>query len=103
MTAWNKVRGDVSDTIIVILYGVESLTGAQSVEAHVWHETTRFTLVAEVLNSADRTVLVHLGGVSGWLATAETKVWNHEVEITFTDGSILTWPSGKPDTITVRA
>lgn len=104
MTAWRKVKGDVNDTITVILSGVENLAGATAVEAHVWHnDIDPETLPAAITNPTTRTVVVQLGGVTGWLSDAAEHVWLVDVQVTFGDGTILTWPSGRPDTIAVRA
>jgi hypothetical protein len=80
MTAWRKVQGDVDDTITVVLNGVEDLTTVTSVVAHVWHgQATPINLSAAVT------------------------VWFLELQVTFGNGAVLTWPSGRPDTISVRA
>lgn len=104
MTAWRKVQGDVDDTITVILNGVEDLTTAVSVVAHVWHgQATPVNLPAAVTDPVTRTVVVQLGGAAGWLSDATITVWFLEVQVTFGNGAVLTWPSGRPDTISVRA
>ena len=36
MTTWLKVRGDVKDTIVPVLSGVENLANVTSIEGHVW-------------------------------------------------------------------
>lgn len=104
MTAWRKVQGDVNDTITIVLSGVENLNTASAVEAHVWHGTVDpETLPAAITNPTTRTVVVQLGGASGWLSDAAEHVWYLDLQVTFADGSILTWPSGIPDTISVRS
>lgn len=104
MTAWRKVQGDVNDTITVILNGVEDLTTVTSVVAHVWHgQATPIVLPAAVTDPVTRTVVVQLGGAAGWLSAATITVWFIEVQATFASGTVLTWPSGRPDTISVRA
>lgn len=104
MTAFRKVQGDVNDSIIVVLDGVADLASATSVEAHVWRDDTApTTLAASVVDPAARTVKIQLGGVSGWLATAEPEIWFIEEQVTFSDGTVLTWPAGQPDVLVVRA
>lgn len=104
MTAWRKVQGDVNDTITVVLSGVENLLTATAVEAHVWRrDVAPETLAAAITDAVTRTVVVQLGGASGWLSDAAEHVWYIDVQVTFTGGTILTWPSGVPDTIAVRS
>jgi hypothetical protein len=103
VTAWRKVQGDVNDTITVVLSGVENLLTATAVEAHVWRaDVAPETLPAAITDPVTRTVLVQLGGASGWLSDAAANVWYVDVQVTFADGSVFTWPSGGPDTIAVR-
>lgn len=104
MTAWRKVQGDVNDTITVVLSGVESLATATAVEAHVWRrDVAAETLPAAITDVVTRTVVVQLGGASGWLFDAAEHVWYVDVQVAFAGGTILTWPSGVPDTIAVRS
>lgn len=104
MTAWRKVQGDVNDTIIVVLDGVQDLSAVTGIEAHVWrNDTTPISLTASVVNSDARTIEVDLGGASGWLLTAEPEIYFIEEQVTFSDGTVLTWPSGAPDLLIVRA
>lgn len=103
MTAWRKVRGDVNDTITVVLSGVENLGTATAVEAHVWRrDVLPVTLPAVITDAITRTVVVQLGGAAGWLAGAAADTWFVEVQVSFADSSVLTWPAGTPDTIAVR-
>lgn len=102
-TVWRKVQGDVKDKLIVVLDGVENLTGATAV-AYVWQNgVARTTLTATITDPVARTVSVDLGGASGWLSAVAPGTWLLEVEVTFTDATILTWPAGAPDMIVVRA
>lgn len=102
-TVWRKVQGDVKDTIIPVLSGIEDLGTVDTVESYAWRlGTARSTLETTVLDADARTLLVQLGGVSGWLSTAEDGIWNVEYQLTFIDGTILTWPSATPDQIIVR-
>lgn len=108
MTAkFRRVQGDVNDTLVVQLTGVASFTGA-TVVAHVWKDSGAATnLAAAVVNGTTSTgspcgvCTVNLGS---WLATATPSLnWQLEYQVTFGDGSVLTWPDGAPDTIEIRA
>lgn len=104
MTTWNKVAGDIGDTIIVDLGGIANLTAVTDVEAHVWKQgTDPAVLDATVLDSDECTITVELGDGTGWLATATQGRWSLEYQLTFGDGSVLTWPQMKPDLLIVRS
>lgn len=105
MTNWNRVAGDVNDTITAQLAGVETLTGVDTIVAHVKRTgTTAVTLPATVTDAATRTVTAELGAETGWLATvAEGVVYRVEWEATYIDGSKVTWPSRGTDTLTIRS
>lgn len=104
MTTWNKVAGDAGDTITVDLGGIANLDAVATVEAHVWKQgTAPAVLDADVLDAAACTITVDLGDATGWLATAGYGRWSLEYEVTFLDGSALTWPQLGPDTIVVRS
>jgi hypothetical protein len=103
MSRWERVQGDVDDTITVTLGGIADLDDVTAVEAHVWTTSERETLSAAVADSAARTILVQLGDANGWLASATAATWLAEWQLTFADGSVKTWPAGKPDEIKVRA
>jgi hypothetical protein len=98
------VQGDVGDRRIVRLDGVANLDGVDTIRAHAWRRNVAdVELGVTVVDSAARTVEVDLGGADGWLATVtEAAVWFIEVEATFVDGSVLTWPADAPMTIAVR-
>lgn len=102
MTVWNRVRGDVGDTIVPILDGVTDLTGVTAVVAHVWTGTEpKVDLTAAVLSSTDRTITVQLGT---WLQnTARAATYKVEYEVSFGASITRTWPEGPPDEIRVRA
>lgn len=105
MTLWKRVAGDVDDTIVAQLGGIDNLDTVASVEAHVWTLSSRANLTAAVADSAARTITVELGDETGWLATQAPIVatkWQVEYEVTFLDGSVKTWPEGPPDVIEVR-
>jgi hypothetical protein len=99
----SAVAGDVGDTRLITLDGIDDLSTASSVEAHVWLPSgTKQTLTAAVTDPIERTVTVQLGLSGGWLPTATPGTWNFELEVTF-PSAVLTWPNGKPDRIVVRA
>lgn len=102
------VIGDIGDTRIIQLDGVDTLDDVTAIEAHVWIEhrksSTAVTLAAEVLDAGDRTIVVDLGTdpETGWLpAVARRNEWLIEYQLTF-GSTVLTWPNGDPDTINVR-
>lgn len=104
---WRRVSGDVGDTLVAVLDGVDTLDGVTAVEGHVWRwvrddGTPRVTLAAAVTNAAAREVTVQLGGVGGWLPTASPGSWLFELEVT-SGGVTRTWPEGPPAVIDVRA
>lgn len=110
MTTWNRVQGDISDTLTAYLYGVNTFAGA-SVEAHVWPTTggTRVTLSAAVVDGTDTAGVacgvstVQLGAGGGWLPLATPAAYFLEHQVTFADGKIITWPAQGYDGINVRA
>lgn len=104
MTTWMRVQGDLKDTLTVTLDGVADLNAVTAVIAHVWRSGVPVVnLTAAVTNAATRLVTVQLGSAGGWLASATPTTWRFEVQATFADGSVLTWPAGTPDMIVVRA
>lgn len=121
MTNWNRVSGDVKDTIVVGLNGVPDITGCL-VEGHVWRVVSEAKVSPTDLVGAPTiliaspgilcTVTIQLGvgggGANDWLPIAVADIWFFEQELLFTDGQRLTWPargSGlrSNDTITVRS
>lgn len=105
MTQWNKVAGDIGDYITVTLGGIANLDPVVTVESHVWQRPAdAATLTATVLDSDACTIRVELGDDTGWLATdATTGRYHLEHELTFGDGSKLTWPQMGADLIIVRS
>lgn len=99
-----RVQGDSKDTITLVVGGLEDLSTVNTCEAHVWKNSTKSTLDAEVLDPDARTVLVQLGEApDGWLPSApSTGGWNVELECTFLDGSIKTFPEDAPPVIKIR-
>jgi hypothetical protein len=104
MTTWQRVAGDVGDTITVTLGGIANLDAVSAAEAHVWQDGgTATVLDAEVADAEACTVTVHLGGTGEWLPTATPGRYRLEHQLTFLDGSVLTWPQMRPDEIVVRS
>lgn len=103
MTTWNRVAGDISDTLTVTINGIADLTEVTAVEAHVWTDTiSAVTLTAAVADATARTVTVQLGT---WLQNTAVGGlrYNLEYELTFTGGTQRTWPENGTDFILVRA
>lgn len=98
--SWDRVQGDINDTLVAQLDGVVDLAGVSAIVGHVWRPGTAATnLAASVLNAVDRTVTVEL---SPWLATATVGAWFFEIQAT--SGSLtVTWPEASPAIIRVRA
>jgi hypothetical protein len=88
------VAGDINDYRIVTVGGVEDLTTISSIEAHVWNSTTDATLAATVIDPVARTVRVEHGDTGGWLPSLPRPgKWWIEVEGTWGDGTVLTFPT----------
>jgi len=100
------VAGDLGDTRTVTLGGIADLTAAVSARGIVSYSADQ-TVTAELdatIPDPDATdITVELGGAGEWLQTAAPGVWLLEVEVTFADGSVLSWPQGSADTLVVRA
>lgn len=98
------VAGDIDDVRRVRLDGVENLGAAVSVVAHVWRRGgASVELDAAVVDASARIVAVELGDADGWLALATPDEYQLEVQVTFGDGSVLTWPDDRPMSLIVRA
>lgn len=100
---WKKVQGDINDTIVVRLGGVQDLTGATFVGETWLGNGDTVELDAEVTDADAREITVDLGDADGWLSDAAVGRWLIQYEGTFGDGSKITWPDGTPDVIEVRA
>ena len=101
MTEYHRVRGDVNDSLVIELRGVDSLATVISVEAHVsYGGANPTTLPAAVESATLRTVRIDL---SAWLPTATAGAWDLETQPVFGDGSSPTFPSKGTDKIIVRA
>jgi hypothetical protein len=94
---WDRVQGDVNDTLVARLDGVANLTGVSTIVGHVWQRgVTSVNLTATVLDATARTVTVQL---SPWLNSATPGVWKFELQATWTAGPVtVTW---RDATITV--
>lgn len=99
------VAGDVNDVRTLTLNGIEDLDGLDSIEGHVQPVSggASETLAVTVTDSATATVTLSLGGVAGWLADATPGTYRIDVEATFLDGTVLTWPADAPLGLRVRA
>ena len=107
-TLIEAVAGDIGDTRNVSLLGVVNLTAAASVVSHVKYAGTTDTLTAAIDGDGSAgTITVDLGTLVGhWLpAGPAVGNWQIEHQVTFNDGSILTWPNDddSPDYLPVRA
>lgn len=104
MTTWTKVAGDIGDKLTVDLGGIATLSAATVVEAHVWRSGTAPVVLTGTVTDAEAcTIEIDLGGVGEWLPGTEPGRWSIEFEVTFLDGSKLTWPQMGPDTVIVRS
>ena len=96
------VTGDIGDTRVLTLNGIDSLSSATAVKAHVWNLTAATTeLDAAVTDATTNQVTVQLGGTGGWLPTATPDTYLFEVQVTF-GTTVLTWPQSTPATLVVR-
>jgi len=97
------VTGDIGDSRVLTLNGVNTLASATAVVAHVWTDTrASVDLDGSVTDAANSEVTIELGGVGGWLPTATPDLYWFEVEVTFGSTATLTWPQDTPDTLLVR-
>lgn len=97
---WDRVQGDIGDSIVAKLNGVSDLTSVTHIEGHINNERhpTVSILSASVLDATARTVRVMLGNAGvGWLPTLdllglEEDEFELHLELQFVDGTELTWP-----------
>lgn len=105
MSKWFRQAGDINDSIVAALTGVQNLTGVSTVEAILSHPTiASVTLPGTVVSATDRTVSIALGGAGGWLATIAVPGETYSVEIRalWADGTRLSWPSNNiPDKLVI--
>lgn len=106
MTVWARKQGDVGDSILVNLCGIADITGAtplglvrlNGVLVQLAGGSVYRAVATESLKCA---VEVPLGEIGGWLPQAAVGEWQYETQLTFADGSIVTWPGRGYDTIIV--
>jgi hypothetical protein len=100
MSKWNRVQGDVNDTLTVTLAGLVDLSAATSAKGFVaLGGQTTAELSVTIPSPSGLTLLVQL---SPWLEDAVAGNWTAEWEVTFADASVLTWPDAGLDVIHVR-
>lgn len=100
-STWNRVTGDIKDTITAKLNGINDLLNAVSGEAHIWACDGGATVTAPVTITDAANSIVR-ADLSSWLPTAVPGPYDLEWEITFGDGSQWTWPSLGRDRINIR-
>lgn len=89
------VQGDVGDRRLIRIKGITNLNAFQSGRGNFEHPAvdTPVSLTVTVADAAKNTMWLELGGAGGWLSNAQLGRWYGEIELTFIDGSKLTWPS----------
>jgi len=100
MTTFYRTQGDVTDTIVNRLLGIDSLITATAVVGHVsFGGAAAATLTGAVSDAVACEVTLQCGT---WLLTATPGEWDLETQVTFGDGSVKTWPGKGTDSIVVR-
>lgn len=95
---WGVVEGDIGDYIVAKLSGVTDLTSVTIVKGFVSADGfTTTELSGSVVDAVARHVRINMGNASGWLATLdigdiEEVEFELQIELTFADGTELTWP-----------
>jgi hypothetical protein len=102
VTIWDRVQGDVNDTIEPILSGVVDLTEVTVVRAFVRRRGVVVELTGSVVDAVLCKIRLQLS-TNTWLQTAEPGEWLLQSQLTFLSGRIATFPSGEPDKIVVHA
>lgn len=97
-------QGDRGDTRVVTLGGIATLTSASSVRALITRDDTIVVLAAAVTDAAACEVTIQLGSADDdWLPSRpEVGAWRVQVEVTFADGSVLTWPTARTGSIPLQ-
>jgi hypothetical protein len=88
------IQGDKGETRVLTMGGVSNLDAATSARCLLAKGST----VAELdctIDDAESTATIDLGSaVDDWLPDGpEVGTWEGQIEVTFADGSILTWPT----------
>lgn len=87
-------QGDVGDSAVFTLDGIASLSGVASVRALVQRRGSVEILTAAVTDAIAREVTVQWGAAGGWLPSRpKVGKWDLQIEVTFGDGRVLTWPN----------
>jgi len=101
MTEFYRKQNDVGDTIVLNLLGVDSLITAVAVVGHVsFNGGTVTNLAGAVTDAVEREVTLQL---TPWLATAVVGRHDLDTQVTFGDGSSITWPGKGRDAIIIGA
>lgn len=88
------IQGDIDDTRVVRVDGIDSIPAGTTVRALVHRDPTTAVLVATVIDGTERTVRIDLGAAGGWLPSRPAVgVWKVQLEFTFPSGGVLTWPT----------
>lgn len=90
------ISGDVGDIRLIKVSGnFDNLDDVASVRALAQKGSATVELGASVASSAARTIQVELGSPpGGWLSGGPTLgKWTMQLEITFDNGQVLTWPN----------
>ena len=100
------VAGDVGESKLLQLTGVNTLADADVVKAYVWEPlaTSAVELSGVVVDPDALTIEVDFGDDSGWLATVATPGtdYNFQVKLWFGIGAgPISWPNDGPATLPV--
>lgn len=102
MTTWRRKAGNVGDTIVARLDGIQDLVLATGVVAKVsFNGGTPVVLAASVTDVVNRLITVQLGLAGGWLPTTTmVGCWALTYDVSF-GANLVTWPEAGPDEIVV--
>jgi hypothetical protein len=101
MSLYLAVQGDNRTVLPAYLTGVSDLTGATAVVAHltgVYPATGTYSLGVTVTDPANRAVRLTIQSTDS-VAPGEYLL---EWQVTFSDGTVLTWPTDGYDLLRVR-
>jgi hypothetical protein len=110
MTSWAAVKGDVNDKrLIGCKGGVDNFLTATAAEGHAIRGLLKHTLDGTVTDPTSKVVQIDFSDLVGQTdchdgSDAKWTLWRFEIEVTFDDGSKVTWPEADepPDNIKVR-